>query len=233
MKQCPDCHEYFDDELNYCDIDGTTLIDEATLLRAALQKVAGDTQLNRQVSLSSSREAWIAAAIGVLIGVILCLVVYVGMPASIQERERPNRDEARSGKEQFAPVRQPVSSLKAEAAPIPTTEEAAPAENEHEMAADSAATPPNAPTFEAAKATSPSLNKDAISTGVKESREQGRAVIRMKDGVSVEVDAAWKDGEGIWYRRGAVVSFIDRDRVDAITEPPVTRPSPQIVDEKP
>jgi cytoskeletal protein RodZ len=235
MKQCPDCHEYFDDEQNYCDIDGTPLVDEATLLRAALQKVAGDARLNRQVHLSSSREAWIAVAIGVLIGVILCLVVYLGMPATIQERERPNRDEARSDKEQFAPVksRQTVSSHTAEAAPVPTIEEAAPAENQQEPAADSAATPARASTFEAAKATSPSLNKDAISTGVRESGAQGRAVIRMKDGASIEVDAAWKDEQGIWYRRGAVVSFIDRDRVEAITEPPLSTPSPQIAEEKP
>ncbi len=232
MKQCPDCYEHFEDHGNYCDIDGTPLVDEATLLRATLRNGAADTQFNRQVNPSSSWEAWISVAIGVLIGVILCLVVYVGMPAPIQDRERPRRDEVRSAKEQFAPLspRQPVSSL-AEAAPVLSTEEAAPVENQQEIAADSAPSP--ALTFEAAKATSPSLNKDAVSTGVKERGEQGRALIRMKDGASVEVDAAWKDGEGIWYRRGAMVSFIELARVEAITETSLPKPSPQTSVEKP
>jgi len=41
MKQCPECHESFDNELNFCDLDGTPLVDETVLLRAALQSQSG------------------------------------------------------------------------------------------------------------------------------------------------------------------------------------------------
>lgn len=40
--------------------------------------------------------------------------------------------------------------------------------------------------------------------------------LRMTDGTSVEVDEAWEDAQGIWYRRGGVTHLLDRARVRAI-----------------
>ena len=47
----------------------------------------------------------------------------------------------------------------------------------------------------------------------------------MKDGSSLEADAAWEDAQGIWFRRSGVVSFLEKSRVEAITEPPPKRPA--------
>ena len=47
-----------------------------------------------------------------------------------------------------------------------------------------------------------------------------RAIIKMKDGSTVEADAAWEDAQGIWFRRSGLVSFVEKSRVEAITEPP-------------
>jgi hypothetical protein len=44
-----------------------------------------------------------------------------------------------------------------------------------------------------------------------------KTIIEMQDGSSVEVDAAWKDNQGVWYRQGSLVSFVDGARVKAIT----------------
>ncbi len=40
--------------------------------------------------------------------------------------------------------------------------------------------------------------------------------LRMADGSTVEVDEAWEDAQGFWYRRGGVTQFIDRARVKGI-----------------
>ena len=40
--------------------------------------------------------------------------------------------------------------------------------------------------------------------------------LRMKDGSVVEVDEAWEDAQGVWYRRGGVTHLIDRSRVRKI-----------------
>jgi hypothetical protein len=41
----------------------------------------------------------------------------------------------------------------------------------------------------------------------------------MKDGSTVEADAAWEDAQGVWFRRSGLVSFVEKSRVEAITEP--------------
>ncbi|HKP72178.1 MAG TPA: hypothetical protein VJT82_04515, partial [Pyrinomonadaceae bacterium] len=38
----------------------------------------------------------------------------------------------------------------------------------------------------------------------------------MTDGTTVEVDEAWDDAEGVWYRRGGVTNFVERARVKTI-----------------
>jgi hypothetical protein len=46
----------------------------------------------------------------------------------------------------------------------------------------------------------------------------------MNDGTTVEVDAAWEDGQGVWYRRGGMVAFVDSQRVKAIIGRAVPKP---------
>jgi soluble lytic murein transglycosylase-like protein len=38
----------------------------------------------------------------------------------------------------------------------------------------------------------------------------------MVDGTTLEVDEAWDDAEGVWYRRGGVTNFVERARVKTI-----------------
>ncbi|HEV3468469.1 MAG TPA: lytic transglycosylase domain-containing protein [Pyrinomonadaceae bacterium] len=38
----------------------------------------------------------------------------------------------------------------------------------------------------------------------------------MADGTRIEVDEAWEDAQGVWYRRGGVTHLVERSRVKAI-----------------
>ena len=40
--------------------------------------------------------------------------------------------------------------------------------------------------------------------------------LHLSDGTSIEVDEAWEDAQGIWYRRGGVTHLIERARVRTI-----------------
>jgi Zn-finger nucleic acid-binding protein len=40
--------------------------------------------------------------------------------------------------------------------------------------------------------------------------------LRLKDGTTIEVDEAWEDAQGIWYKRGGVTHLVERSRVKAI-----------------
>jgi Zn-finger nucleic acid-binding protein len=40
--------------------------------------------------------------------------------------------------------------------------------------------------------------------------------LRLADGTTIEVEEAWEDAQGIWYKRGGVTHLVERSRVKAI-----------------
>src|SRR5215470_6237877 len=88
MKQCPLCKEHFADEQNFCDTDGSPLID----------KVRKGPGLNAEalppVENSRASQVWPIVTIGILIGVIICLTAYaVMMTPTSGKDDRNNRGE--------------------------------------------------------------------------------------------------------------------------------------------
>ena len=209
MKRCPQCNERFEDEQKFCDADGVPLIDETLFVRAALQ---GATVRPEVVPIqSSSQKIWPIVTIGVLVGVILSLSVYVAMmtsSSSDKENSKTNRPESArltgNGSAQVAPIRPD---------PIPTIEEPSPEPSPEETAS------PTPAVAEAPREASASLNNGPISTNRQDGEKRGRTVIKLKSGVSVEADAAWEDRLGIWYRQGGLVSYVERERIESIGEP--------------
>jgi hypothetical protein len=206
MKQCPVCHEQFDDQELFCDQDGSNLLDQTDSLREALNHAQP-----RQAS-----SAWITGAIGGFVGVIMCVLLYLLFLAP-DPRDADGQDRRSSQTQQTAPVRSAFA-----AAPAPQTtpplETASPSPEEEAAASPSPTVAPQTPTAAA-------LNNGPIATGTKQARDGERAIIKMKDGSSVEADAAWEDAQGVWYRRSGLVSFVEKSRVEAITDPPQRQPA--------
>jgi soluble lytic murein transglycosylase-like protein len=42
--------------------------------------------------------------------------------------------------------------------------------------------------------------------------------LRLADGTTMEVDEAWEDASGVWYRRGGVTYFVERTRVREVVK---------------
>ena len=200
MKRCPECHELFDDQKAFCDMDGSELTETNAASRAG--------------------SAWVTGAIGGLIGVIVCVLLYIAFLApgqhDIQEQTRHAAETtstpARSTQVATAPLNTQVPALESPS-PAASPEEATPSPTQ----------PPAAPVTTPPPAT---LNNGPIATGSKWVNNGERAIIKMKDGSSVEADAAWEDKQGVWFRRSGLVSFVEKSRVEAITEVPPRRPSP-------
>lgn len=78
------------------------------------------------------------------------------------------------------------------------------------------------------------FNRGPISTGEKpkanESESALQTVIEMNDGSTLDVDAAWEDKQGIWYRRSGLVSFVESSRVKAITARKGVTKTPELQD---
>ncbi len=209
MKECPKCQELFDDAEAFCDQDGTALIDQTDSLREALT--------HAQPRPASS--AWITGAIGGFVGVIICVLLYVLFLAPDYRNDQNDRRASQA--EDAVPSR----ATQLAAAPVrtntPPAEVASPSPEEEAEASPSPAAAANPATT----APPAALNNGPIATGTKQSREGERAIIKMKDGTSVEADAAWEDAQGVWYRRSGLVSFVEKSRVEAITNPPQRQPA--------
>ena len=42
--------------------------------------------------------------------------------------------------------------------------------------------------------------------------------LRLTDGTTMEVDEAWEDAQGVWYRRGGVTNLVERSRVREVVK---------------
>jgi cytoskeletal protein RodZ len=210
MKQCPECNEVFDNQKAFCDMDGSELVKLTDSPRAISQTNAP----------AGTTSVWVTGVIGGLIGIIVCVMLYLAFLAPGRDTAQQNRSDNQNTETVPAKSNQvavvPTSKLPSSETTASPTESASPAEAEASPAASPAA---------AATPVSPALNRGPIATGDKTIAKGERAIIKMKDGSTVEADAAWEDAQGIWFRRSGVVSFLDKSRVEAITEAPEKHPA--------
>src|SRR5262245_6756138 len=131
MKECPECHETFDDEKAFCDMDGSALMDQTDSLREAL------THANAS---SRSSSAWVTGAIGGLIGVIVCVLLYIAFLApSRQDLQEQARHTETKEPTVVKPAQVAAAPLNSQTQPI---EAASPSETASPEAAPSATQTP-------------------------------------------------------------------------------------------
>lgn len=200
MKRCLQCYQPYEDTEIFCERDGQRL------LNVPVRK--------------SNPNAIVIGVAGMFFGAVLCGGVYVAysvLTPGVDTDERAHAQLETQTRETSSQPRQ---------APPPRTAEALPATSEsptpEEVEAEASPEPEQTPAETAASAR---FNRGPVSTGAPASERAADAktqtIIEMKDGSVVEVDAAWKDAQGVWYRRGGLVSFVESPRVKAITARPV------------
>jgi len=213
MKQCPLCKEYFADEQNFCDADGSPLIEK-------MRKGPGlNAEVLPPIENGRANQVWPIATIGILIGVIICLTAYAVMMTPPSDKDgRNNRGE--SAKLNPSQTSLPVTSARTEPIPAASIPQPSPEASATETAS------PTPAVAEASQSPAAALNTGPISTDREHGENRGRMLIKLKSGVTVEADAAWADQLGIWYRQGGLVSYVERDRIESIAEPPQPKTSP-------
>ena len=202
MKRCPQCLEAYDGEENFCELDGQELLVDPTF-----HAVEPTNLPTSRVQNSSERSLMVILGVagGVLISAALFLVYSVTLNGSAEPSQLATQVLPATPVFRSAP---PSSSQQPE--PRPT---ATPLENELSEP------DPEANTEDAEKeAPVPAkVNHGPISTSARTEEPNVRTVIQLHDGSTIDVDAAWKEGQGIWYRRGGLVSFLDSKDVKSIS----------------
>jgi hypothetical protein len=202
MKRCPRCLEAYGDEEKFCEIDGKKLLVDPTFHVVEAGAVAAPTRNHNERSLM--------VLVGVLGGVLISAALFVVYSVARSEPAQSPQLTARVP-QTVLPTR---SSLPISAEPTPRAS-ATPLNDE---AAQLDAEPEDETQEETTNVSPPTkVNQGPISTSRHKDESNVRTVIELNDGTSIYVDAAWKEGLGIWYRRGGLVSFLESKAVKSIS----------------
>jgi hypothetical protein len=218
MKRCPECYEVYDAEQNFCESDGQTLLADPTLslIEPHPEPVSADR-----------RTAWFTGIVGLMAGILICAAIYVGYSLLAIEDDSSRQEPVVSRPENRQPSRNQGPERTDDRSVAGLTEEVSDDSEAGEITEDPGV--PEPPTTTESKVAA-RLNRGPVSTGErrKDDSEDAtiRTVIEMNDGTEADVDAAWEDSRGVWYRRGSVVSFVESNRVKAITARAEPKTSP-------
>lgn len=212
MRRCPECYEIYDGKETFCEADGQRLLSD-TAFSIENEEAISD----RATGTPREQSSWVVGLVGVTVGVLLCALIFSVYALSTAETETDNQ-----GVTSYSPrVQEPAQPAR----PAPVRSEEPQVSADDSQTAEAEASPEPSPD----QAPSPEpqtvvarVNQGPVSTGprakdVEKSGSRVQTIILMKDGTSVEVDAAWEDKQGVWYRRGGLVSFVESQLVKAIT----------------
>jgi hypothetical protein len=191
MKRCPECNSTFSDVEKFCEFDGAALIDNA----ADIHSFELDSNTSRQFPLP------VAATAGLVIGVLLVLIYLVLTTHQNTLKRFRSSTSAPVAAQQQLPSRPLI--LQPESTPTPTTEPSP---------SPSPTTTPAAsiqPTPEQVK-----LSVNPISTT--QGQNKGPLTIKLNTGITIEADEAWQTADGIWYRKGGMVSLLDPKNIKSV-----------------
>ena len=210
MKRCPKCYQPYADSERFCESDGQPLLTDIGVT-SPIGKVA-DTEAAVLDASAQKREARTMIIVGIMVGMVITSLGYASYslflnnPAAEEETVPVSRVETVENHQPTRPTRtaviEPSPAPEEESSPSPEAE----AEAEEAPAAES-------------EAVAARLNQGPVSTGEREQKREDRSdktIIEMDDGTRLEVDAAWQDKQGVWYRRGGLVSFVESKRVKGI-----------------
>ncbi|HEU4834525.1 MAG TPA: hypothetical protein VFS90_08930 [Pyrinomonadaceae bacterium] len=185
MKRCPQCLFLFPDSDSKCDFDQTPLehVDDSAVESAARPP--------------KRRPLPIAAAIGLILGVLV-FAVYYGL-----SRQQQKASAATEPQVTIEPAAQPsvTSSPSPEVSPSPS-----PSISPSPRPSEKLATSHTRSTSDPVSTSGPGIG----------TRQGGKPVIMLTSGGKIEADEVWRTKDGVWYRRNGMVTLLKRNQVKTV-----------------
>lgn len=188
MKRCPQCLFLYPDSDEKCDFDQTLLeaVDDS-----ALESAAGPKK-RRVLPIA-------AAAIGLVLAVLVFAVYYAA------SRRTPNVSAATEASTIVVPTPSPTPAA---SSPLPSPV-ASPSPTPTPVSKTAPATVSTAHT----RATSDPISTSGPGIGA---RQGGKPVIMLTSGGKIDADEVWRTKDGVWYRRGGIVTLLKPGQVKTI-----------------
>jgi hypothetical protein len=156
-----------------------------------------------------SRKALVVAALAGLTMALALLAVYYGASRRTQQTPQGQGQVSNESSSPALTQQQLPTSAPSPPASASPSEEASPSPT-----ARSSPSPRTTPAWTA-------VSSNPVSTsGEQQGGKSGSSIIRLTNGVKIEADEVWRTKEGTWYRRNGVVTFLKRNRVQAIERKP-------------
>ena len=188
MKRCPQCLFIFPDSDSTCDFDQTPL------------EHVDDSAIESATRKPKRRALPIAAAIGLLLGVLI-IAIYYGFT-----RQQQKASAAPETPVTVEPVAAPP------AIPSPSVE-VSPSPSPSPSLAPSPRSSPEKFSTAHTRATSDPVSTSGPGIG---NRQGAKPVIMLTSGGKIEADEVWRTKDGVWYRRNGMVTLLKRGQVKTI-----------------
>ena len=200
MKQCPKCNSSFPDADKFCEADGSVLV------------AAEDPTHNTSNSARDKKILPLLAVIGTSVGVLLVFMYLTFLRGNTTREVSANSN--REAQLQIA------TSRPSPAAPGPLMS----------PSVEPSPSPSPSPSVQAspspqASATPVELNTTPIATTPRGPAQASQVIIRLVSGAKIEAEEVWQTGEGVWYRKGTVISLLDPKNVKSIDKVPAALPT--------
>ena len=238
MKLCPQCDFIYEDDQSVCDMDGKELVSNpATIVTEAAftTPVAATPVLVPDVlPVESAGKRWRNfALLTIFVLATLIIVDYLARANQLRSLRAPQGSEtstdrsasdippqSTSGDTSGQP---PSSALVSTQTPSADTSlsEPSPEQSSELSSAEADQTTVSASSSTAKESLAHTrLTPGPVAAGAPSGNGRGPVIVRLNNGVAIRADEAWEKREGIWYRQGGVVTFLNRSQVRAIERLP-------------
>jgi len=240
MKLCPQCDFIYEDDQIVCDMDGKELVSDPTTVVHNQGFAPPESSITvtdtsaTEVSLRRSRSFAVVTVVGFVLAALV-IVAYIARTYQVKPRRAPEVSEPSTDRSRGQlPARSSSGDTSGQPSSSESVSKQTPASDQ--PADSSAQTDPNVVDSSSSQSDTATeslahtrLTPGSVSAGASSVNGRGPVIVRLTNGAAIRADEAWEKQEGIWYRQGGVVTFLDRSQVRTIERLPSPGQRPKSV----
>jgi hypothetical protein len=238
MKLCPQCDFIYEDDQSVCDMDGNELVSNpATIVTEQTFTTpvsATPVMVPDVLPVESAGKRWRNfALLTIFVLATLIIVVYLARANQLRSLRAPQGSASSTARSagDIPPQstagdtngQPPSSDLVSRQTPSADTSLSEPSP---EQSSELSSVETDQTTVSSSSSTAkeslahPRLTPGPVTAGAPSGNSRGPVIVRLNNGVTIRADEAWEKREGIWYRQGGVVTFLNRSQVRTIERLP-------------